>query len=155
KILPFPKSVPMDRLLRDTHSIYILAIMGVAIAPFAEELTFRGFLFPLLDRWLEAALAFRERLSTGSKWLVLIGGWGYIIHRISTSCGLTAQLQSAISLLVVASGFVAVGITALVRWLLGKRVQTMLLCGLALACWGVIARSKNLNFGIPTWVLLA
>ena len=155
KILPFPKSVPMDRLLQDEHSIYFLVVMGVVIAPFAEELTFRGFLYPLLDRWLEAALTVREQLSSGSKWLFLMASWGYILHRVATLGGLTEQLQSAISLLMVAFGFVAVGVVVLVRWLVGKQVQTIAICGLALACWGVIARSKNLSFSIMTWVLLS
>lgn len=155
KILPFPKSVPMDRLLQDTHSIYLVVIMGVAVAPFAEELTFRGFLYPLLDRWLEAALTVREQLSNGGKWLFLMASWGYVVHRIATLDGLTEQLQSAISLLIVAFGFVAVGVTVLVRWLLGKQVQTLLLCGLALACWGLVGRSKNVSLSITTWVLLA
>src|SRR6266705_2916659 len=43
-VLPFPKSIPMERFFRDRQAAYILLVMGVAVAPFAEEMMFRGFL---------------------------------------------------------------------------------------------------------------
>lgn len=45
-----PKSVPIEKLFRDTSSAYILSLFGVVVAPFVEELFFRGFLYPALAR---------------------------------------------------------------------------------------------------------
>ena len=45
-----PKSLPIDKFFRDTSSTYLLAIFGVVVAPFVEELFFRGLLYPSLAR---------------------------------------------------------------------------------------------------------
>lgn len=45
-----PKSLPVDKLFSDTSSAYLLALFGVFVAPFVEELFFRGFLYPALAR---------------------------------------------------------------------------------------------------------
>lgn len=44
------RKMPMEELFRDPASIFLLAIFGVFIAPPIEELLFRGFLFPVLER---------------------------------------------------------------------------------------------------------
>ena len=51
-LLPIPKSLPIDRFFRSTHAAWVLAIFGIFIGPFYEELLFRGFLFPALRRYL-------------------------------------------------------------------------------------------------------
>jgi len=43
-------SNPMTDMMQDRTSLILLAVFGVAIAPVAEELAFRGFLQPLLVR---------------------------------------------------------------------------------------------------------
>lgn len=45
-----PKSLPIDQLFRDRSSVYMLAFFGTFIAPVAEELFFRGFLYPVVAR---------------------------------------------------------------------------------------------------------
>jgi len=45
-----PKSLPIDKFFSDTSSAYVIAIFGVIVAPFVEELFFRGFLYPALAR---------------------------------------------------------------------------------------------------------
>lgn len=45
-----PKSLPIDRFFRDTSSTYLLTLFGVLVAPFVEELFFRGFFYPALAR---------------------------------------------------------------------------------------------------------
>lgn len=45
-------SNPMTEMMQDRASLVLLAIFGIAIAPIAEELAFRGFLQPLLVRSL-------------------------------------------------------------------------------------------------------
>ena len=53
RLLPIPKSLPMDQFFQDRQGAYLMMIFGVAVAPFAEEMLFRGFLYPVLDRWLQ------------------------------------------------------------------------------------------------------
>lgn len=45
-----PKSLPIDQVFRTPASAYALAAFGILIAPFVEEMFFRGFLFPALAR---------------------------------------------------------------------------------------------------------
>jgi uncharacterized protein len=51
-VLPVPKSLPIDQFFRTTAGAYVMAIFGVTVAPFVEELFFRGFLYPVLARRL-------------------------------------------------------------------------------------------------------
>ena len=48
--LPIPKSLPIDEFFKTTHAAWVLAVFGIVIAPFFEELFFRGFLYPVLVR---------------------------------------------------------------------------------------------------------
>jgi membrane protease YdiL (CAAX protease family) len=52
-----PKSLPIDQYFRDTSSAYLLAGFGIFIAPFVEEVFFRGFVFPALARWTGPAIS--------------------------------------------------------------------------------------------------
>jgi membrane protease YdiL (CAAX protease family) len=45
-----PKSVPIEAFFRTRNSIYAMIFFGIAVAPFMEELFFRGFLYPVLAR---------------------------------------------------------------------------------------------------------
>ncbi|MFC5862964.1 CPBP family intramembrane glutamic endopeptidase [Acidicapsa dinghuensis] len=47
-LLPFPQHAPIDKLFGTTTDAWILACFGVLIAPFFEELIFRGFLLPAI-----------------------------------------------------------------------------------------------------------
>ena len=49
-IVPMPAEVPLDRFLKTTVGVWVLAIFGSLLAPFAEEVFFRGLLFPALAR---------------------------------------------------------------------------------------------------------
>lgn len=51
------RKMPMEELFRDPKSVFLLALFGVFIAPPIEELLFRGFLFPVLERAHGAAVA--------------------------------------------------------------------------------------------------
>jgi hypothetical protein len=50
--LPIPKSLPIDQMFRSAADAYAMMIFGVVVAPFMEELFFRGFLYPVLVRRL-------------------------------------------------------------------------------------------------------
>jgi membrane protease YdiL (CAAX protease family) len=48
--LPIPKSLPIQELLKAPSSAWLLAAFGILVAPFVEEMFFRGFLYPVLAR---------------------------------------------------------------------------------------------------------
>lgn len=50
--LPMPKSLPMLEFFREPRFAYAMAAFGLLIAPLAEELFFRGLVFPVLVRKL-------------------------------------------------------------------------------------------------------
>ena len=52
-----PKSLPIEQYFRTPASAYALAAFGILIAPFVEEIFFRGFLFPALARPLGPVFA--------------------------------------------------------------------------------------------------
>jgi membrane protease YdiL (CAAX protease family) len=45
-VLPFPKNAPIDEMFSTPKDAWMLAVFGVMIAPFFEEMIFRGFLLP-------------------------------------------------------------------------------------------------------------
>jgi membrane protease YdiL (CAAX protease family) len=61
--LPIPKNMPIDQFFTNRTGIWIVAVFGVTVAPFFEELAFRGFLLPSLANawdWM-AGLSTRRR----------------------------------------------------------------------------------------------
>jgi membrane protease YdiL (CAAX protease family) len=56
RLLPIPKSLPMDKFFNDVFSAYLMAFFGTAVAPLLEELFFRGMLYPVLRRGLGLSL---------------------------------------------------------------------------------------------------
>ena len=53
--LPIPKELPMDKYFIQPVFIYLMMAFGLLVAPFAEELFFRGLLFPVAVRYLGLA----------------------------------------------------------------------------------------------------
>ena len=47
-LLPGPTSAPIDKMFSNTSAAWLLFGFGVLVAPFFEEMTFRGFLLPAL-----------------------------------------------------------------------------------------------------------
>ena len=45
-LLPFPQHAPIDKLFSTSSDAWLLACFGVTIAPFFEEMIFRGFFLP-------------------------------------------------------------------------------------------------------------
>ena len=54
--LPIPKQLPIDEFFKTQSGVWLMAIYGTLIAPFAEELFFRGLLFPVLVRKMGFAI---------------------------------------------------------------------------------------------------
>lgn len=48
--LPETKNLPIDTLFQGRRSAFLMAGFGILVAPFMEELFFRGFLYPVLVR---------------------------------------------------------------------------------------------------------
>jgi membrane protease YdiL (CAAX protease family) len=57
-LFPSNREFPIEKLFKDPVSAYMLAFFGIVIAPFFEELLFRGMIYPVIDRsWgMEAAV---------------------------------------------------------------------------------------------------
>ena len=47
-VLPFPQHAPIDKMFSTSADAWMLLCFGVTIAPFFEEMIFRGFLVPAL-----------------------------------------------------------------------------------------------------------
>ena len=45
-IVPMPKTIPMDDFFRTPSDVWLITLFGTFLAPFFEEVVFRGFLFP-------------------------------------------------------------------------------------------------------------
>jgi len=55
--LPIPKNLPIDTLFKTPAEAWVLTIFGVTLAPLMEELFFRGFLYPVLERGIGLSAA--------------------------------------------------------------------------------------------------
>ena len=93
---PHPK-MPMDELLSDTASIIAAAIVGVTLAPWFEELLFRGLLQPLLGRYAGVAAgvavsAFLFALLHGPQY-----GWSWRHVLLITCAGAAFGIRRAVT----------------------------------------------------------
>jgi membrane protease YdiL (CAAX protease family) len=142
--LPIPKSLPMDRFFQNREGAYLMTVFGVAVAPLAEELLFRGFLYPVLDRWLETLFMTPPELRRLGLGILVLAGWGYLVHRLPLPWMFLACMA------------VILGCGAVYwRRSLGGRTQLALLPGAALLSWTLASRSISGHaFGYMTGGLL-
>jgi len=56
-LLPIPKNLPIDTFFRTPGEAWALTAFGITLAPLLEELFFRGFLYPVLERRLGLSAA--------------------------------------------------------------------------------------------------
>jgi uncharacterized protein len=54
-VLRMPKDLPMQKFFTTATGAYLMGFFGVLVAPFVEELFFRGFLYPVAARSLHSA----------------------------------------------------------------------------------------------------
>ena len=127
RLLPIPKSLPMDKFFQNQQGAYLMMIFGVAVAPLAEEMLFRGFLYPVLDRWLQTLFMTPRVFRRGCGWILLMAGWGYAQSRLPLlwTVLLTILVLLAISALVIGrsgrsgrppSGALLLPASAVVAW---------------------------------------
>ena len=54
RYLPMPKTTPFDQFFARPSDAYLMVAFAVTFGPLMEELFFRGFLYPVLERWTGA-----------------------------------------------------------------------------------------------------
>lgn len=76
-LFPSQKHLPIEKLFSSPESAYLLAFFGIFVAPFVEELVFRGFFYPVFERlWgFTAAVLLTALLFAGIHVPQLSGGW--------------------------------------------------------------------------------
>jgi uncharacterized protein len=57
QLLPIPKHLPIDQFFQTAREAGMMSIIAVTLAPFMEELFFRGFLYPVLVRRMGTLIA--------------------------------------------------------------------------------------------------
>ena len=81
RLLPMPKNLPIDTFFQTPAEAWVLSVFSVTLAPLVEELFFRGFLYPVLQRGMgvTAAIfvtAFAFALLHGAQ---LMFAWGPVL----------------------------------------------------------------------------
>lgn len=116
-----PKSLPIDEYFRTMGSAYALAAFAVLVAPVAEELFFRGFLYPALARPLGVVPA--TALTAGSfallhapqlaqAWaplfvLLIVGTVLTVVRAVTKSVAMCVLIHMAYNFTLVGATFVA------------------------------------------------
>ena len=80
-LLPIPRNLPIDTFFSTPAEAWALTVFGITLAPLMEELFFRGFLYPVLDRAVGKVIAI---LLTAIAFALLHGGqlkfsWGPVL----------------------------------------------------------------------------
>jgi uncharacterized protein len=70
QLLPIPKHLPIDRFFQTAREAGMMSILSVTLAPFMEELFFRGLLYPVLARRFGISASI---LLTGAAFAILHG----------------------------------------------------------------------------------
>ncbi|MGH9783753.1 MAG: lysostaphin resistance A-like protein [Terriglobia bacterium] len=76
-IFPTGNELPIEKLFAGPEAGYVLAVFGIGVAPFVEELVFRGFFYPVFERrWgLGPAVLLTALLFAVIHAAQLWGGW--------------------------------------------------------------------------------
>ena len=79
-LFPSPQDLPIEKLLKQPYAAFLFASLGIVVAPFVEEIVFRGFIFPVIERWLGSvgAVLATAILFAGVHVAQLSGSWGAI-----------------------------------------------------------------------------
>ena len=75
--IPGIEELPVSELLRHTQTALLLGVTAIAVAPLVEEVVFRGFIFPVLERrWGPvAAVLLTAAMFTSLHVTQLSGSW--------------------------------------------------------------------------------
>ena len=80
-LFPNPQESPIEKLLKVPLTAFLFAALGVLVAPFVEEVIFRGFLYPVVERRLgtTSAVVATALLFSGVHVSQLWGSWAAIV----------------------------------------------------------------------------
>ena len=80
-LFPNPQESPIEKLIKVPLTAFLFAALGVLVAPFVEEVVFRGFLYPVVERRIgkTGALVTTALLFSGVHVSQLWGSWPAII----------------------------------------------------------------------------
>lgn len=80
-LFPNPQESPIEKLLKVPLTAFLFATLGVLVAPFVEEVVFRGFLYPVVERRLGKtnAVVATALLFSGVHVSQLWGSWPAIV----------------------------------------------------------------------------
>ncbi len=94
-VMPSPSPPPIEKLLNVPLTAFLFAVLGVLVAPFVEEIIFRGFIYPVVERWLgrAAAIAATALLFSSVHVGQLWGSWPAIV--LITVVGFTLSVTRA------------------------------------------------------------
>jgi len=102
-LLPMPSELPMDQLFTP-RTAWLLAIYGVAIAPFFEEFIFRGLIYPTLRSTFQEGVASGELRAwrplvrlLGVLGLVGIAYWLLRIHILALPVGRVGEVGGTLA----------------------------------------------------------
>ena len=99
-----PKNLPIEKYFRETQSAWLLLAFGVFVAPFVEEVFFRGLLFPALGRTFTR----KRELAGLAMWLLVVAAgrgayvhlrWHMLSHAMFWICGAGLALWIASQML--------------------------------------------------------
>jgi membrane protease YdiL (CAAX protease family) len=80
-LFPNPQESPIEKLIKVPLTAFLFATLGVLVAPFVEEIVFRGFLYPVVERHIgkAGALVTTALLFSGVHVSQLWGSWPAIV----------------------------------------------------------------------------
>lgn len=108
RYLPMPKSTPFDQFFAHPSDAYLMAAFAVTFGPLMEELFFRGFLYPVLARWIGVAAAIPlTALPFGLIHYLQYKSWAAVL--VITLVGVVLTTVRAVTKSVAASFLVHVG----------------------------------------------
>jgi uncharacterized protein len=100
-VLPMPKDTPFDRLFDRPRDAFLLAILATTVGPLMEELFFRGFMYPVLERRMGAVWAvLLTALPFGLLHLQQYGwAWaaGLVIFLVGVVCGTVRAATNSVA----------------------------------------------------------
>lgn len=148
KVLPMPKELPIEKMFLQPGAPQLLALFGVLVAPFVEEVLFRGLVYPISNHWLRSVLNDQQRLRRGRIVFLLLIPWGFASQwRPPLGSALLA-----ITVVLLTGAFYAM--TALETS--PMKAARVILPGLTLFAWGIFASHlSRLNLERASLALLA
>ncbi len=130
KVLPTPKNLPIEDMFREPGAVWFLAVLGVVIAPFVEEVLFRGLLYPIANSWLTGVLQSQQRIRRGRLVFLFLVVWGLAAHMVPPKFVLLMSFGI----------FLGVAVVSVIRAIPGNPTASrMILPGLAFIVWGQFA----------------